>query len=828
MGNIVLLDDLTINKIAAGEVIERPASVVKELVENSIDAGANKITIDIKNGGISYIRITDNGKGFMPDDMEIAFERHATSKIRQAQDLETVTSMGFRGEALASIAAISNVELVSRTEDNEIGKKIEVKGGQILNFEDAGCPKGSTITVTDLFFNTPVRYKFLKKDFTEAGYIEDAVTRIALVHPEISIKLVNSGKTIIQTSGNGDMKSVIYSIYGKDVAENIIDVDYEYEDIKVKGVIGKPVVARSNRSNQLFFVNKRYIKDKTLTSAAEQGYKGLLTIGKYGFLVLNLEMNPQKVDVNVHPAKLEVRFEEENKVFKAIYHAIKDSLLKEDLVPDKTKIELDKQLNSSWKISPTQFGVATMQTQASNGISQVGNTPETMKTQVSAGDALTSTVQAPSEELTAAQKLEAMQNTLKGINASLAGTNKTENVASGESKPENVVAGENNAAESTEPKIDILEEINKLKNAPLQDLSILDGTENSAENKSDRLDDLFGGEDESLDATNEPKEESLSSKFSGLLSRFGNKKQEPEEEIKPDDTQNFIAQIYNNKNGITENTDDNSETKVVDLSEINEKMHEMDNLKMEPDYGDFNEMYAKTFGKVIKDEEKVEEEKDEYKIDTQDLKTAENVSIFEKLPEGKTPEYKYIGIAFSTYIIIEMNKELYIIDQHAAHERIMYEKIKANYYSDNGSKDSQLMLLPDIINLSHKDMQIAKDNMDIFKKAGFDLEEFGENTIKLSGVPTICLDLDTKELFLETLDEINTGARTAKQEIEDKFIATVACKAAVKANMALSREEVDNLMRQLLVLPNPFTCPHGRPTAIRMTREDIERKFSRR
>ena len=828
MGNIVLLDDLTINKIAAGEVIERPASVVKELVENSIDAGANKITIDIKNGGISYIRITDNGKGFMPDDMEIAFERHATSKIRQAQDLETVTSMGFRGEALASIAAISNVELISRTEDNEIGKKIEVKGGQILNFEDAGCPKGSTITVTDLFFNTPVRYKFLKKDFTEAGYIEDAVTRIALVHPEISIKLVNSGKTIIQTSGNGDMKSVIYSIYGKDVAENIIDVDYEYEDIKVKGVIGKPVVARSNRSNQLFFVNKRYIKDKTLTSAAEQGYKGLLTIGKYGFLVLNLEMNPQKVDVNVHPAKLEVRFEEENKVFKAIYHAIKDSLLKEDLVPDKTKIELDKQLNSSWKISPTQFGVATMQTQASNGISQVGNTPETMKTQVSAGDALTSTVQAPGEELTAAQKLEAMQNTLKGINASLAGTNKTENVASGESKPENVVAGENNAAESTEPKIDILEEINKLKNAPLQDLSILDGTENSAENKSDRLDDLFGGEDESLDATNEPKEESLSSKFSGLLSRFGNKKQEPEEEIKPDDTQNFIAQIYNNKNGITENTDDNGETKVVDLSEINEKMHEMDNLKMEPDYGDFNVMYAKTFGKVIKDEEKVEEEKDEYKIDTQDLKTAENVSIFEKLPEGKTPEYKYIGIAFSTYIIIEMNKELYIIDQHAAHERIMYEKIKANYYSDNGSKDSQLMLLPDIINLSHKDMQIAKDNMDIFKKAGFDLEEFGENTIKLSGVPTICLDLDTKELFLETLDEINTVARTAKQEIEDKFIATVACKAAVKANMALSREEVDNLMRQLLVLPNPFTCPHGRPTAIRMTREDIERKFSRR
>ena len=250
-------------------------------------------------------------------------------------------------------------------------------------------------------------------------------------------------------------------------------------------------------------------------------------------------------------------------------------------------------------------------------------------------------------------------------------------------------------------------------------------------------------------------------------------------------------------------------------------------MQEDPDYKNFDEMYAKTFGVVKKEEPKLEEEKKEYDITDKDLKTVENVSIFEKMPEDIMPTYKYIGIAFSTYIIIEMNNELYIIDQHAAHERIMYEKIKANYYNDE-NKDSQLMLLPDIINLSHKDMQIAKDNMEIFEKAGFILEEFGENTIKLSGVPTVCLDLDTKELFLETLDEINTVARTAKQEIEEKFIATVACKAAVKANMALTREEVDNLMRQLLVLPNPFTCPHGRPTAIRMTKNDIEKKFSRR
>ena len=341
MGNIVLLDDNTINKIAAGEVIERPASVVKELMENSIDAGATAINVEIRNGGISYIRITDNGKGIAPDDMEIAFERHATSKIRKAEDLETVKSMGFRGEALASVAAISKIEMVSRTADDEIGYRIEIEGGRIINKEETGCPKGTAITITDLFFNTPVRYKFLKKDFTEAGYIEDAVTRLALVHPEVAIKLINSGKTIIQTPGNNESKATIYSVFGKDVAENILDVDYTYEDIHITGVIGKPAIARSNRSNQLFFVNQRFIKDKTLTSAAEQGYKGMITIGKYGFLVLNIEMNPQKVDVNVHPAKLEVRFEEESKVFKAVYHTIKDTLLKGDLVEDTEREKVD-------------------------------------------------------------------------------------------------------------------------------------------------------------------------------------------------------------------------------------------------------------------------------------------------------------------------------------------------------------------------------------------------------------------------------------------------------------------------------------------------------
>lgn len=734
MGNIVLLDELTINQIAAGEVIERPASVVKELVENSIDAGATSISVEIKNGGISYIRITDNGKGIMPDDMDMAFERHATSKIRKAEDLETVTSMGFRGEALASIASISSVEVVSKAIGNDIGCRVEIKGGNMLNKEDAGCPQGTTITVTDLFYNTPVRYKFLKKDFTEAGYIEDVITRIALVHPEIALKLISSGKTIIQTPGNGDLKTVIYNIYGKDIAENVINVDYVYDDIRVTGVIGKPVISRSNRSNQLFFVNKRFIKDKALTSAAEQAYKGMITIGKYAFLVLNIEMNPKQVDVNVHPAKLEVRFDDEGKVFKAIYHTIKENLLQGDLVPDKTRIEINKQEEKEEKQKEVKENIAqsgwSNMNSSNNFIAQIYNQKHGIDTNISENN---------------------NENVSQGNTV-----NETSNMDDEKSKAIEAFRNEYNAQ--------------ILENRPANNL--MDNT------------------------------------------------------AKIETVQNINEETQKIDTPVSENINNNDETKVVDLKEVNEKLNELSNLQVDTNFQDFDEMYARTFG-TTKKEEKVEEEASGYKFNSDDLKTVENMSIFEKNEEGQAPNYKFIGIAFSTFIIIELDKELYIIDQHAAHERIMYEKVKKNYYSET-DKDSQLMLLPDIINLSHRDMEIAKDNMDVFRKAGFVLEEFGENTIKLTGVPNVCIDLDTKELFLETLDEINTVARTAKQEIEEKFIATVACKAAVKANMALTREEVDNLMKQLLILPNPFTCPHGRPTAIKMTRYDIERKFSRK
>ena len=792
MGNIVLLDDLTINKIAAGEVIERPASVIKEMVENSIDAGATNIVVEIKNGGISFIKITDNGKGIAQDDLEIAFERHATSKIRSADDLDTVTSMGFRGEALASIAAISNVELISKTQQQENGYKVVVEAGDILEKEIAPSSVGTSITVKNLFFNTPVRYKFLKKDYTESGYIEDVITRIALVNPQIAFKLINNGKTVIQTNGNGDMKTVVYSIYGKTVAESISPVSYTYEDIKVDGVIGKPEIARSNRSNQLFFVNKRYVRDKVLTSATEQAYKGMIPLGKFGFVILNITIAPARVDVNVHPAKLEVRFQEENKIFQAIYHAIKDTLLKNE---DKDGLFGNRNTNEK-KIEEYTKRESEIKTNAqektyafeSNTINTTNRLKENKNTNINTNGLINT-----QEILEKLKKLkEDIQNeTLTNIQ------------------------NETNKAEKTVEKIENLQEEkeqNKIENQQLEK----EQEENKEEAKETNEQETKQQEEKmrKTEKTNENVEQQEPISVSQVI-----EKAIQQNEVSPQSIEQLMQEYRKMEKEVenenTENNNGNQDTEDrLEDSNPNSKLS-------------FDEMYQKLFGTLpVKSEEEKNEEKETEENNAVDI-VKNNISMFEDIPECKKQPYKFIGIVFNTYIIIEMEKEMYIIDQHAAHERILYEKVKKNYYSES-TKDSQMLLLPDIITLTHKEMDIAKENMDMFRKAGFDLDEFGENTIRLTGVPTICMNIDNKDLFLETLDEINTVARTAKQEKEEKFIATVACKAAVKANMVLSVDEVHSLLDEMLELPNPFSCPHGRPTAIKMSKYDIERKFARK
>ena len=694
MGNIVLLDDLTINQIAAGEVIERPANVVKELVENSLDAGATQVSVEIENGGITYIRITDNGKGIAPDDIEIAFERHATSKIRKAEDLIKVSTMGFRGEALASVAAISKIEMVTRTKDQEMGTKVILEGGNILSKEECGAPYGTTIIIRELFYNTPVRYKFLKKDFTEGGYIENAVERIALINPNIAFKLLNNKKEVLQTSGNGNMIDVVYNVFGKDIAQNLVTVDFNYENITIKGVVGKPEIARSNRSNQMFYVNGRFIKDKILTAAADEAYKTMIPHGKFGFCILDIHMPTEMVDVNVHPAKLEVRFSEESKIFKSIHYAIKNTLL---------GIDLTREDNEETKAEETTYVAAA----------PVQNT---MSTAVNV---------APEKEVK-----KTLFELFKG--------------------------------KQQEKKAEELRE-NTLK----ENEYVIEVTEKKKVAPGSFLRNLNASSDES------PVSKPLAEEF---------------------DMEATMA------------------VPVVNEEEIDDEENVVEETIINPENG--NEQYVENMDEDLAVKNIVEEPRN-------------LIEDYMAKNPSPIPEYKLLGVAFDTYILLQYEDDVYILDQHAAHERVLYEKVKENFYRQGG-KEIQMLLLPDILEVSKRDMHMIKDHIDLFEQAGFAIEEFGDNTIKINGVPVICFEMNTRDLFMDILDGIDITNKTNAQEIEEKFIATVACKAAVKANMRLEERELIGLLDQLMILENPFTCPHGRPTAIRISKNEIEKKFNRK
>ncbi|MGG7059745.1 DNA mismatch repair endonuclease MutL [Clostridium nigeriense] len=626
MKRINILDEHTSNKIAAGEVVERPSSVVKELMENSIDADAKNITIEIEEGGISLIRIIDDGHGIHRDDIKKAFLPHATSKIKDVDDIYSIMTLGFRGEALASIASISKVSLKSKIEDDDFGSEIIIEGGEILSLNNIGTNKGTIIEVKDLFYNVPARKKFLKSTSREGALISDIVNRIALSHPDKSIKFYNNGKKVLHTYGTGNLIDVIRTIYGKNISENLIYFESKEDSISLYGYIGKEEISRGSRNNQSIFVNGRYIKNKTIVAAVENAFKSFATVNKFPFFVLFLDLYPEFVDVNIHPTKAEIKFKEDRgifkKVFDSVHKAFKNEVFEDFYIPEEEKIEENK------------------------------------------------------------------ENTVEEIEFN----------------------------------------INELINEP-----------------------------------KESKNEKIISKDLENISY---------EEVKKEE------EIYNslrNLNNILKPTISNN----IDMPVVYEKKNELNYISTDS--------------------------------------TKEKVAKF--------PNLRVIGQFNKMYILAEYDDILYIIDQHAAHEKILFEKYLKNI--EEGDIVVQQLLVPILIDLTTDDFCFYEENLDVFSRAGFIIESFGGNTIAIKEVPYFLGKLDAKNLFMNILDNIKSLGSGKTTEVKYNRIATLACKAAVKANNYLNESEMEKLVYDLRYIDDPFHCPHGRPVIIKFTNYDLDKKFRR-
>ncbi|ABY92898.1 DNA mismatch repair endonuclease MutL [Thermoanaerobacter sp. X514] len=612
MNKIHLLDEKTINKISAGEVVERPASIVKELIENSIDAGSKNITVEILEGGIPYIKVSDDGCGMNEIDAILAFERHATSKIKSDNDLYSIGTLGFRGEALASIAAVSHVTLQTKEEGALFGTKVVVEGGKVVEKTTCGCAKGCSIEVRDVFFNTPARRKFLKRPSTESMYIIDVVTKLCLSHPEVSFKYVKDRKLQFITSGNGNIEDVILRLFGNEVYSSLMSASFESEDLKLKILAGKNSLNYSNRNMQFFYVNGRYVKNKTLSAAVDEAFKTYIPVNRYPAVFLYMEIDPRQIDVNIHPSKLEIKFSDERRIFEAVYKTIKDSLHKYNLIPE-VKIEEKKNI----------FEIETPTISA-----------EQTKLYLTSSD----------KELEEEKKK--FDNEFKG------------------------------------------------KNVFLKDNVLKENSKNS-----------------SLD--------------------------------------NHLA-VY----------------------------------------------------------EEYEHEKEE--INKNDL-------------AKKISDIRIVGTLFSTYIIVEKEDVFYIIDQHAAHERILYEKFTSQYEKIQ----TRQVTFPIVVELQPRDLELVHQEKELLNKLGYVFEEFGNNCIILREVPVILGQPEARQLFIDIVEKLKDKELINKISLKEENIIMMACKAAVKAMDNLSEKEIHKLFDDLKITENPYTCPHGRPVIIAITKTQLEKMFKR-
>ena len=662
MPQIQVLDQITIDKIAAGEVIERPASIVKELVENSIDAKAASVTVEIQDGGISLIRVTDNGSGIEREDIRNAFLRHSTSKIRKVEDLAHIASLGFRGEALSSISAVTRTELITKTKEDTFGTRYVIEGGVEQSLEDAGAPDGTTFLVRQLFYNVPARRKFLKTPMTEAGHVQDLLMRLALSHPEVAFTFINNGQTKMRTSGNGKLKDVIYSIYGREAAANLIELDYSMDGLVMKGYLGKPVITRGNRNFENYFVNGRYVKNAMLSKAIEDAYKDFLMQHKFPFVVIHFQVDGEKIDVNVHPTKMEMRFQRQQDVYNIVYEGVHRTLLEPELIPQ---------------------------------------------------------VEAPAPKVISQPKSESPF-------------------------------------------------LLKPKTAP------------------------------------QPMEK------------------KPEEKEEPHDEAYFMKKM---KERVLSYHQRNSSAEVSKKEQIFRPQAQAERIK---------DALARA-KEVEKQPQKQAEEQPELIRETPVYETkpvteekAEQLNLFEEhlLKREMKAEYKLIGQVFETYWLVEFENSLYIIDQHAAHERVLYERTLKEM--KNREFTAQYLSPPIILSLSMQEAQVLNENMDRFTRIGFEIEPFGGEEYAVRAIPDNLFGIAKKELLLEMLDDLADGISTSMTpELIDEKVASMSCKAAVKGNNRLSAQEADALIGELLLLENPYHCPHGRPTIIAMTQRELEKKFKR-
>lgn len=709
MGVINVLDKHVAELIAAGEVVERPASVIKELVENSIDAGAKHITVEIKNGGTTFMRVADDGCGIFRDDIKVAFLRHATSKVKVESDLDSISTLGFRGEALASICAVSRLQLITRNVNEEIGTSYEIDGGEEQSFDDAGCPVGTTFVIRDLFYNIPARAKFLKKDVSEGNAVSNIIDKTALSHPEIAFTYIKDGKQVLRTFGDGKLISAIYSVFGKDFAKGLIPVEYQLDAIKVYGYISKPEHSRPNRNMQNFFINGRYIKTRTAMVALEEAFKGSIMVGKFPSCVLNMELPCEIIDVNVHPSKLEVRFINERPVFDAIYHAVKSSLMK-----------YDSRKKASFK-KETAFN------EVQNKFNPFNNAPAILNKPVSNASEQ-KLIQEPKRfvpQKTERQKNEAAEP--DALQAKSDDFNPFSDVVFNDVK-----TGENKPAVSVPESID--------------DIKVADVTNPF---------NIF-----SRQAINNSKEE---------------KSFKPTVKSETVQTSPHALDKYEKS--------DNTE-KISEKNSIS-KPKEVD---------------------VIVSEESIEKSKEPV------------------LVNNNQTSIRYIGEAFSTYIIAEKNnKELLLIDKHAAHERIIYEKLKSERAADN----KQILLAPVTVNLGKAEYDAAINNLNMFADCGFEVEDFGNSTVIVRCSPQYIPAAEICDCITEMADYIAQGKNDIFTEKMEWFYSNVACRSAIKAGNKSTPEELIGIVKHLEEHPEIKYCPHGRPICIVLTKGEIEKQFGR-